>query len=189
MCLSAKQAKRGFTLVELMIVVAIVGVLASLAIYGVNRYVNNAKTTEARAVVARIAKDATTAYARPRASSGILAVGASAAFANQMCDDASPVPASVPAAVKVQSASANWGGSGSAGWTCLNFSMSDPQQYQYDYQVSATTGDGATFTAIARGDIDGDGALSTFQLGGQIVAAQENALMVSPNIEEINPVE
>lgn len=186
---SAKQAKRGFTLVELMIVVAIVGMLSALAIYGVNRYMTNAKSTEARVIVARIAKDAATAYARPRASSGILAVGGSAAFANQMCDDASPVPASIPSGAKVQSAAANWGGSGSAGWTCLNFSMTDPQQYQYDYQVSATTGDGATFYAIAKGDIDGDGTLATFQLGGQIVAAQENALMVSPNIEEINPVE
>lgn len=185
----AKQAKRGFTLVELMIVVAIVGVLAALAIYGVNKYVNNAKTTEARTAVARIAKDATTAYARPRASGDILAVGGSAAFSNQMCDDATAVPSAVPAGAKVQSAAANWGGSQNAGWTCLNFSMSDPQQYQYDYQVSATTGDGSTFAATAKGDLDGDGTLSTFQLNGQIVAAQDNALMVSPNIAETNPLE
>lgn len=182
----AKQAKRGFTLVELMIVVAIVGVLAALAIYGVNKYVNNAKTTEARSAVARIAKDATTAYQRPRASGSVLAAGASAAFSNQMCDDATPTPAAVPAGAKYQSTAAEWN---HAGWACLRFSMTDPQQYQYDYQVSATTGDGATFNAIARGDLDGDSTLSTFQMDGQIVAAQDNSLLVSPNLNETNPLE
>lgn len=182
----AKQAKRGFTLVELMIVVAIVGVLAALAIYGVNKYVNNAKTTEARSAVARIAKDATTAYQRPRAEGTVLAAGASAAFSNQMCPDATLTPATVPAGAKYQSTAAQWN---QAGWACLRFSMTDPQQYSYDYQVSATTGDGATFNAIANGDLDGDSTLSTFQMDGQIVAAQDNALLVSPNLIETNPLE
>ena len=52
-----RTSQRGFTLIELMIVVAIVGVLAVLAIYGVRKYIANSKTTEARNSLGQIAKD------------------------------------------------------------------------------------------------------------------------------------
>lgn len=178
-----KQAKRGFTLVELMIVVAIVGVLAALAIYGVNKYVNNAKTTEARTALGRIAKDAATAYHRPKASGAILTAGNSAAFSNELCPSATPVPATVPAAAKFQSNPNDWN---HVGWACLRFSMTDPQQYQYNYTATVTTGSSAAFEATAQGDLDGDTALSTFTMRG---AVSGDTLLVSPNIEELNPLE
>ena len=48
MTLLKKRSSRGFTLVELMIVVAIIGILAALAIVGVKKYMTSAKSAEAR---------------------------------------------------------------------------------------------------------------------------------------------
>ena len=47
-------AQRGFTLMELMVVVAIIGVLATLATYGVRKYTLSAKKAEAVSMLTQI---------------------------------------------------------------------------------------------------------------------------------------
>lgn len=52
--LIGKRSEQGFTLVELMITVVIVGILATLAVFGVSKYVNSSKTGEALTIIGSI---------------------------------------------------------------------------------------------------------------------------------------
>lgn len=187
-----RKLKEGFTLVELMIVVAIVGVLAVLAVYGVRKYIANAKTAEAKNSLGQIGKDAVTAFEGERMSAAVLSEGSQTDIIRTMCQTGTVnnIPAAIGAVAgkKYQSKKADWSNTTDVqqnkGWPCLKFEMTAPQYYMYTYTSNGTsTGD---FTSRAQGDLNGDGIASTFEMLGGI---ENGRLKLAPSIGETSPEE
>jgi type IV pilus assembly protein PilA len=188
-----RPTRRAFTLIELMIVVAIVGILAVLAIYGVTKYIAHTKTAEARNALGRMAQASVAFYEQEHMGGGVLPQGGNATLSRALCQSSSKtVPTSITSVQgqKYQSSVSDWNvdSAANAGFACLHFTIDQPQYYMYNYTLAGSGGNpGDSFTGVANGDLNGDGILSTFSLAGAITPSF--TVNIAPNFVEVNPDE
>ncbi len=153
-----KKARKGFTLIELMIVVAIIGVLAAIAIPNFVRYQLRSKTSEARTNIGGIRTAQTSFQSTEDQYANVTTVTPAAAPSGTIKS---------PWVVTMCPATCNRLASDMCTtFECIGYRPDGDVYYVYDSPHRPATGaQTAEFGIGATGDLDGDGNMGEFYYG------------------------
>ena len=189
-----RRQRRGFTLIELMIAVSIIGILAMVAGPNLSKYVRRAKTSEAIVNLKNLFEGSNSYYIRSQDMTGRggeiipaqfpgvgMAFGA-APRRNACCGQ--PADKCIPADAPNSPYPNAWDGSP---WKDLNFSITRPHYYWYEYNTAGVGIDSA-FTARAMGDLNCNLSFSVFErVGG--VNPESGEVLGGGGVFSANPLE
>ena len=143
----------GFTLIELMIVVAILGILAAVAIPAFLEYMRKGKNSEAQVQLNRLSKSAKLFFVE-----------------NSYFPDL--VGAAIPGSVScVKISSTGWDDGNAtvdSAWEQMEFVIPDSEHILFQYEYVPVAAPVVNFTAYARGDLNCDGTFLTWEAQGTI---------------------
>ena len=182
-----RSSGRGFTLIELMIVVAILAILAVVAVPAFIKYMRKAKTSEATLQLDRIYEGAVTYFQTPRADNTGVPILCQFPEAQGITPDEGTCCADkggpdTDGDGRCDSNPEIWDNAPKV-WAALSFEMDDQHYFVFAFDSAGEVLD-ATFTASAYGDLDCDADFSTFKRFGK---ASKNSTRAECNVEGMRP--